>query len=97
MVFRGTAEVVHRYVTKAHDNEILVLNLVQNVDLLEQVYGKGSAEEIFAAVCRGHDLPGATAYERALAFVRARCGNTTALPSGPARPGLPATSRASAS
>ena len=90
-IFKGTAEVVHKFVSKSHDNEILVLNLVQNTELLERVYGARSVEEIFSAVCRGHDAAGATAYERALSYVRATCGNTTALP--PVRPAPPAAGR----
>jgi hypothetical protein len=82
-VFKGIAEVVHKFLARAHDNEILVLNLVQNADLLEKVYGEGSAEKIFSAVCTGRDLAGTTAFERALSFVRARCGNITALPPAP--------------
>lgn len=85
-VFKGIAEVVHRFLARAHDNEILVLNLVQNVDLLERVYGEGSAEKIFSALCSGHDLVGATAFERALSFLRERCGNTTGIPSAAGAP-----------
>jgi hypothetical protein len=85
-VFRGTLDVVHRFLAKSHDNEILLLNLVRNVDLLEHVYGREAAEEILASLCRGHDSSGASVYERALSCARERCGNTTGLPAVPVNP-----------
>ncbi len=82
-VFSATLEVVHRLLTKVHDNEILVLNLVRNADLLEQVYGRAAADEILSALCRGPGREGTPPFERALEYVREKCGNTTGLP--PAR------------
>ena len=76
-LLEGTARVIRRFGTSANDNEILVLNLLQNRELVEQVYGDGSAEAIFGELCTGHGFKGRTGTDRALAFVRARCGNVS--------------------
>ena len=75
---------LRRFMASGDDNEILVLNLLQNADLLEQVYGDGSAEAIFTDLCRGRRLAGKTGTEKAVTYVRARCGNITGLPAQPA-------------
>jgi len=82
-LFKGTAEVVRHLVESAGENEIMVQNLLQNSDLLEKVYGKGSAERIFSELFRGRDIDGETGAEKALAFAREKCGNVTRLPAGP--------------
>jgi hypothetical protein len=76
-LLEGTARVIRRFGTSANDNEILVLNLLQNRDLVEQVYGDGAAETILGELCTGHGFKGRTGTDRALAFVRARCGNVS--------------------
>ena len=78
-LLEGTASVIRRFGTSANDNEILVLNLLQNRDLVEKVYGEGAAEAILAELCTGHGFKGRTGVDRALAFVRARCGNVSGL------------------
>ncbi len=79
-LFGNAADALRRFLTIGDDNEILVLNLLQNVDLLEQVYGAGSAEGIFSDLLKGKRLSGKTGKERAAAYVRAKCGNVTGLP-----------------
>ncbi len=79
-LFDRAAETVRHVMADAGDNEILVQNLLQNQDLLERVYGPGSAEAIFASVCSGRAFTGRTGLERARAFVRSRSGNLTATP-----------------
>jgi hypothetical protein len=78
----GTASVIRRFLAGARDNEILILNLLQNKDLIETVYGEGAAEEIYAALCAPTGPGQETGSERALRFVRERCGNVSALPAG---------------
>ncbi|MGA2379161.1 MAG: hypothetical protein ABSG85_07615 [Spirochaetia bacterium] len=78
-LLEGTALVIRRFGESASDNEILVLNLLQNRDLVERVYGAGSAEAIFSELCTGRSFKGHTGLDRALAFVRARCGNISGL------------------
>jgi hypothetical protein len=78
-LFAGTAEVIRHFMASAKDNEILIQNLVQNRDLLEQVYGDGAAEQIFSDLCKGKGYTGKTGLERALNYARAKCGNITAL------------------
>ncbi|MGO9308526.1 MAG: hypothetical protein ACLQDL_05840 [Spirochaetia bacterium] len=83
-LLEATANVIRRFGASADDNEILVLNLLQNRDLVEKVYGAGSAEEILAELCAGSGFKGRTGVERALAFVRSRCGNVSGLEPGKA-------------
>jgi hypothetical protein len=83
-LLEATALVIRRFGASASDNEILVLNLLQNIGLVEKVYGAGSAEAIFSELCTGSGFKGRTGMERALAFVRARCGNTSGLEPGKA-------------
>jgi hypothetical protein len=84
-LLEGTAAVMRRFGVSASDNEILVLNLLQNSDLVEKVYGPGSVEGIFSELCSGRGFRGGTGVERALSFVRARCGNISGLePAGTA-------------
>jgi hypothetical protein len=83
-LLEGTAKVIRRFGVSANDNEILILNLLQNRDLVEQVYGSGAAEAIFSELCAGSGSAGHTGMERALAFVRAHCGNISGLETGKA-------------
>ncbi len=83
-LLEGTAKVIRRFGVSANHNEILVLNLLQNRDLVEKVYGPGSAEAIFSELCTGSGFKGRTGVERALAFVRGHCGNISALEPGKA-------------
>jgi hypothetical protein len=78
-LLEATARVIRRFGVSANDNEILVLNLLQNRALVEQVYGEGSAETILSELCTGKGFRGRTGLERALAFVKARCGNVSGL------------------
>jgi len=78
-LLEATARVIRRFGASANDNEILVLNLLQNRALVEQVYGEGSAETILSELCAGKGFRGRTGLERALAFVKARCGNVSGL------------------
>jgi hypothetical protein len=78
-LFAGTAEVIRHLVVSASENEILILNLLENQELLEMVYGEGAAERIFSELCRGRAFTGRTGVERALNYARAKCGNVTAL------------------
>ena len=80
ILFERSAEVMRQIMIGAGDNEILIQNLLQNQDLVEQVYGKGAAESIFAALCSGRGFVGKTGLERATAFARGRCGNLTGVP-----------------
>ncbi len=79
-LFKGTAEVMRSFIEGAGENEILIQNLLQNVALLEKVYGEGSAERIFWALCRHKRVEGQTGLEKAANFARAKCGNVTGLP-----------------
>jgi len=83
-LFTDAAGALRHFMTETQENEILLLNLLQNIELLEQVYGAGSAEEIFCDLCKGKRLAGRTGTERAMALVRAKCGNVTGLPAQPA-------------
>jgi hypothetical protein len=82
-LFGRTAEVIHRFVTASHDNEILILNLVLNRELVEKVFGAGDADSVFSTLCRGSEFHGNGGYERALNYVREKCGNVTGLPAAP--------------
>jgi hypothetical protein len=79
-LFTEASEALRRFMAAADNNEILVLNLLQNVELLEQVYGAGAADAIFSDLCKGKRLAGKTGVERAAAFARTKCGNITGLP-----------------
>ncbi len=79
-LFRGTAEVLRHFIEGAADNEVLVQNLVQNLSLLEAVYGPGSGEKIFWVMFRRRGVEGSTGLDKAAAFARSRCGNVTGLP-----------------
>ncbi len=79
-LFKGTAEVLRHFIEGASDNEVLVQNLVQNLSLLEAVYGAGSGEKIFWVMFRHRGIEGTTGLEKAAAFARSRCGNITGLP-----------------
>jgi hypothetical protein len=83
-LFTEAAEALRHFMAAADNNEILVLNLLQNIELLEQVYGAGSADAIFSDLCKSKRLPGRTGTERAAAFAKAKCGNITGLPAQPA-------------
>ena len=78
-LFAGTVEVIRHFMASVKDNEILIQNLVQNRDLLEQVYGVGASEQIFSELCKGKGYTGRTGLERAVNYARAKCGNITAL------------------
>ncbi len=78
-LFKSTAQLVLGFIEGAAENEILVQNLLLRRELLERVYGVGASERIFTAICRDKDVPGATGYERAVAWVRRRCGNSDGL------------------
>lgn len=79
-LFKGTAEVIRHIMTGSSDNEILIQNLLQNRELIEKVYGAGAAERIFSELCSGKTFAGKTGLERAMAYARGHCGNTTAVP-----------------
>jgi hypothetical protein len=79
-LFTGTAEVIRHFIEGAGDNEVLIQNLLQNVDLLEKVYGDASAERIFWALCGHKKCEGRTGLEKAVNFARQKCGNVTGLP-----------------
>jgi hypothetical protein len=79
-LFSDAAGALRRFLAGTDDNEILVLNLLQNTGLLEQVFGPGSAETIFCDMSKGKRLAGKTGFEKAEAWVRAKCGNVTGLP-----------------
>jgi hypothetical protein len=78
-LLEGTARVIRRFGASANDNEILVLNLLQHTDLVEKVYGAGSVEAIFTELTAHSGYKGRTGLDRAVAFVRARCGNISGL------------------
>jgi hypothetical protein len=82
-LFKGTAEAIRRFIEGATENEILIMNLLQNIELLEKVYGQGSAEKIFWVLCRHKRVEGQTGLERAVAFAKSKCGNVTGLPDVP--------------
>ncbi len=79
-LFAGTAEVIRHFIEGAGDNEVLVQNLLQNVNLLEKVYGADSAEHIFRVLCRHKKVEGRTGLEKAMNWARQKCGNVTGLP-----------------
>ena len=83
-IYAAAAEVIRHFVTGERDNEVLVLNLLQNRELVEKIYGSGGLEAIFQELFAGTEVPGGTGVERALSFARARCGNVTALAPGSA-------------
>jgi hypothetical protein len=82
-LFAGTADVIRNFVASASDNEILILNLLENQDLIEKVYGQGSSEGIFWELCKGRGFTGRSGLERAINFARAKCGNTSAIAAAP--------------
>ncbi|HTZ51739.1 MAG TPA: hypothetical protein VMF68_08770 [Spirochaetia bacterium] len=87
-LLEATARVIRRFGTSANENEILVLNLLRNRALVEAVYGEGAAETILSELCSGKGLRGRTGVEKAIAFVKARCGNVSGLgPAAGASPG----------
>jgi hypothetical protein len=86
-LFGRTAEVIRGFVTASHDNEILILNLLLNSELVEKVFGAGNADSVFSSLCRGQDFHGESGTERALNYVREKCGNITALPAAHAGSG----------
>ncbi len=86
-LFQGTAQVILSHLEGAAENEVLVQNLLQNRGLLEQVYGRGSAERIFSELCRGRDVTGSTGLERAQSYVRKHCGNRDGLTGDPEKGG----------
>jgi hypothetical protein len=86
-LFGRTAEVIRGFVTASHDNEILILNLLLNQELVEKVFGDGQAETVFATICAGPDFRGEGGVDRALNYVREKCGNITALPAVPGESG----------
>ncbi len=81
-LFAGTAEVIRHFMTGERENEVLILNLLQNQQLVDRVYGQGGLERIFQGLFAGSEYEGRTGLERALAFARARCGNLNALSPG---------------
>ncbi len=88
-LFQATAQVIRRYLESEAENEVLMQNLFQNRDLLDRVYGAGTAERVFLELCRGRDVAGTTGVERAQSYVEKHCGNLDALsgalaPRGPA-------------
>jgi hypothetical protein len=56
-----------------------VLNLLRNRDIVERVYGAGSAESILSDLCTRTGFKGHNGVERALALVHAKCGNLSGL------------------
>jgi hypothetical protein len=78
-LFAGTADVIRNFLASQNDNEILVLNLLEHRALIEKVYGEGSSEAIFWDLCKGRGFTGRSGLERAVNFVRAKCGNTSAI------------------
>ena len=87
-LLEATARVIRRFGTSADENEILVLNLLENRSLVEAVYGDGATEAILSEICSGKGPRGRTGVEKALAFVKARCGNVSGLePAAAASPG----------
>jgi len=78
-LLEATARVIRRFGASANENEILILNLLQNRDLVERVYGDGSAETILSELCSGKGFRGRTGIERAVGYVRERCGNVSGL------------------
>ena len=79
-LFAGTADVIRNFVASQNDNEILILNLLENQDLVQRVYGEGEPEAIFWEMCKGRGFTGRSGLERAVNFARAKCGNTSAIP-----------------
>jgi len=79
-MFSDAAQALRLFITNAEDNEVLVLNLLQNIEPLEMVYGPGAAEGIFSDLVKGKRLTGKTGTERASVYARTRCGNITGLP-----------------
>ena len=79
-LFKGSAQIIRHVMTGSGDNGILIQNLLQNRQLIEKVYGPGSAEGIFAELCSGRGFVGKTGLERAMAFARGHCGNLSELP-----------------
>jgi hypothetical protein len=79
-LFKSTAEVVRHMMEEAGENEILVLNLLRSLPEFEVVYGKDAAEHLFANLFRTLDIPGGSGLEKALHFVREKCGNVSGLP-----------------
>jgi hypothetical protein len=80
-LLEATARVIRAFIAEDSNNEILVLNLLQNRALIDEVYGPGAAEMTFSVLCGG---AGGDGLACALAFVRSRCGNVSALEAAPA-------------
>ena len=75
-LFQETAKLLRLSLEEAGGNEVLMLNLLRERETVEQVYGQGAAEEILAHMFRRQGDRGASGFQKALAFVRRRCGNS---------------------
>lgn len=78
-LFWETAEVIRHNIEHTSDNEILTLNLLNNLELIETVYGEGESEKIFWMMYRDSTLPGKTGYDIAVNHVKRDAGNFTCL------------------
>jgi tRNA U34 5-carboxymethylaminomethyl modifying GTPase MnmE/TrmE len=82
-LFLETAEVMRHSIEEAKDNEVLVLNLLQERDLVDLVYGPGAADDILDHMFRGVGGPESTGRRKAEKHARERCGNVEGLPLSP--------------
>jgi hypothetical protein len=78
-LFRETAEILRHSIEESGANEVLVLNLLKEKQLVEQVYGEGSWEELLEHMFRTGGGPKQSGAQKAEAFVRRTCGNIESL------------------
>ncbi len=78
-LFRETAEIMRHAIEESSNNEVLVLNLLNERELVERVYGPGSWETILAHMFRSVGGPEDSGVKKAQAFVRSTCGNIEGL------------------
>lgn len=78
-LFKETAVVLFYKIQDSVHNEVLILNIVENLELVESLYGEGSGEKIFLKMFEGTDYSEGTGIERAHSFLRNNCGNISGI------------------
>jgi hypothetical protein len=81
-LFLATAEVMRHSIEEAMDNEVLVLNLLQERELVDLVYGPGAADHILDHMFRSVEGPESNGRQKAVRHAQERCGNVEGLALG---------------
>jgi len=79
-LFKETSVVLLYIIQDSGRNEVLILNLLENIELIETIYGKGASERIFSRMFTGIDSTGNSGTEKALNFLKNNCDNISGLP-----------------